>query len=169
MRELANARGFYPVYAVIPDSSAGGPSHFAPRQTSKGGGKGKGFAKGRSKGRGKGKSKGGRAPFRPLPRTMPTTPSATTSAPPTTTASPKPRSTTSGSTQQHGPRFKRCRSDLRAPKPASAANEESMVAMGAAEYDDEVLISEDPGQIGKGVGDSGATQLVMGEQTVVES
>ena len=47
MHELANARGFYPVYAVIPDSSAGGASHFAPWYSSKGGGKSKGFVKGR--------------------------------------------------------------------------------------------------------------------------
>ena len=101
MRELANARGFYPVVALASGHSlptaAPPPSQAAPRAA----GKGKGStaaargsaARGPPKGKGKGKSGAGRQPMRPKPAH----------------ADGSSKTSSSGSTQQHGPRFKRRR------------------------------------------------------------
>ena len=106
MNELSRARGFYPVVALLPQ---GGTAPIAAQAQRKGSGKGKskGSGKGKSKGGGKGRSPPGkgmpmrRPPWRP--------PAATSSASASAAAPPESRSTGSGATAQHGPRFKRMR------------------------------------------------------------
>ena len=112
MRELALSRGFYSVVVVdLNDNNFGGrgsgKSYGKSRSTDGGKGKGKSKGKGGSKSKGMGNGKG--AGRHPLPgarrfifgRRSPLESSSSTS----TTA----KSTTSGSTAQHGPRFKRDR------------------------------------------------------------
>ena len=113
MRELALSRGFYPVVAIDMNDNygKGGGKSYGKGRNSGGGGK----SKGKSKGKGGGKSKGkgsGKSFNQPLPgarrfvfgRKSPSEGGSTTS-----TTSTTARSTTSGSTSQHGPRFKRYR------------------------------------------------------------
>jgi hypothetical protein len=110
MRELALSRAFYPVVAVdLNDNNFGGrgsgKSYGKSRNT--GGGKGKGKSKGKggkSKGKGSGKGAGHLLPGARrfvFGRRSPSENNSSTS----TVA----RSTTSGSTAQHGPRLKRYR------------------------------------------------------------
>ena len=112
MNELARARGFYPVVALtlhghMPIGAQKGGSKGKGKM---GGGKGKG-KKGAGKGGGKAKGKrgtygrGGKSSFGPYPPSF----SASASAPSSPAAPAFAKSTTSGSTQQHGPRFKRMR------------------------------------------------------------
>ena len=108
MNELARSRGFYPVMAVPPElaqSYGGGGARSAPK------GKGKGKS---GKGKGKQKGKGGksRRPFRPAPKGFGKGGGQSF-----------PKRTTSGSTFQHGPRFKRLRND----KPAEGGSEANFV------------------------------------------
>ena len=104
MKEFAFSRGFYPVVAPGPECEKGG------YRSSKGDGKsGKGKGKSSSgKGKGKGKSKGGEnyIPFngRPMSGLRKSLMSSNSSS------GGSERSTLTGSTAQHGPRFKRYRS-----------------------------------------------------------
>ena len=91
MAEYAKSRGFYPVMAIPPEAT----SSFS-------GGGGKSYGKGKGKGK-RGKSKGKKGKVnRPFPKGSFGAGKGKQSPFP-------PRSTTSGSTQQHGPRFKRMR------------------------------------------------------------
>ena len=105
MRDLALSRGFYPIVAL-------GPEVGQQAYGRKGDGKGKG--KGKSKGgksKGKGKSKSftrtfqNRRPMSGLRRSNGTT-STSASSTTSTSSGSELRSTLSGSTAQHGPRFK---------------------------------------------------------------
>ena len=109
MRDLALSRGFYPIVALGPEVGQQGYGR-------KGDGKGKGKGKskgGKSKGKGKPKSYTrsfqNRRPMSGLRRSggahQPSTPSSAS----TTSSGAELRSTLSGSTAQHGPRFKRYR------------------------------------------------------------
>ena len=112
MRELALSRGFYSVVVVdLNDNnfSGRGSSKSYGKSRNTDGGKGKGKSKGKGGGKSKGMGNGKGAGRHPLPgarrfifgRRSPLESSSSTS----TTA----KSTTSGSTAQHGPRFKRDR------------------------------------------------------------
>ena len=91
MAEYAKSRGFYPLMAIPLEAT----SSFS-------GGGGKSFGKGKGKGK-RGKSKGKKGKVnRPFPKGLFGSGKGKQSSFP-----PKP--TTSGSTQQHGPRFKRMR------------------------------------------------------------
>ena len=107
MRELANARGFYPVVGLAP---GGGGKGFP--MAAKGGSGGKGRRKGKGKGKGRGKGNGkGRSPVRPRP----------------TAAHRDPRISGTGATPQHGPRFKRRRDGVPAAGPGVSTDEAMMV------------------------------------------
>ena len=111
MKELALSRGFYPVVALGPEVEKGGHRGF------KGDGgkgfKGKGKSNSKGKGKGKGKAPFRRAPFVRRPMSGLRKPYATSS---TSTTATSEKSTLSGSTQQHGPRFKRYRSQAQGIK-----------------------------------------------------
>ena len=168
MRELALSRGFYPVVAIGLDDHGHGGS-------SKGRGKSSG-GKGKSKGKGRGKSSGGKGKSsgkggHPLPGArrfvFGRRRAADTTSTPSTTATAK--STTSGSTAQHGPRFKRYR------LPANGIKEvPDEVSMVEDAYVNEVnqipidyKIHESINFVSQAVGwaimDSGATRTVCGE------
>ena len=101
MRELALSRGFYPIIALGPEAQNDKGKGFSR------GGKGKGKSKG---GKGKGKSKGGGG-FKKTPRSRRPA-SGLRRPPPSSTASGSSSTNTgfksilSGSTSQHGLRFK---------------------------------------------------------------
>ena len=161
-RELANARGFYPVAALaggrgLP-AAAPPASSPAPRGSSKGESRGRGSsaaargfaARGSSgaKGKGKGKSAAGRQPLRSKP----------------THTDGSPKTSSSGSTQQHGPRFKRRRPEEAAnivhDSDAQGEQEETVDDIYDADGEDALTT-----EAGKGITDSGATRPVMGEET----
>lgn len=163
MRDLALSRGFYPIVAL-------GPEVGQQAYGRKGDGKGKG--KGKSKGgksKGKGKSKSftrtfqNRRPMSGLRRSNGTT---STSASSTTSASSgsELRSTLSGSTAQHGPRFKRYRMQSSGVKEVP----EEQIAMVAEEVIcesnyamDECFFQESA--VGQAIVDSGASRTIVGE------
>ncbi len=106
MTELSRARGFYPVVAMLP---SGGILPISAQAQRKGAGAGR---KGKGKGKGKGKdsplfaAKG--SPVRRPPWQPATASSASPAASPTSGPfSFGPKTTTSGATGQHRPRFKR--------------------------------------------------------------
>ena len=156
MRDIALSRGFFPVVAMP-------PSDWSPSTRPMSGGKGKAKGKGRGKGKGKGKGgkgfeKGGfrrlafnRRPTAGLPREA-----AANMSPP---SSDLARSTGSGSTTNHGPRFKRYRLQDAGVKPAEDANMVEDVRM--ADLPEEILFSEVTA--GHAIMDSGATRSVVGE------
>ncbi|CAK0890714.1 unnamed protein product, partial [Prorocentrum cordatum] len=91
--EIAKSRGFCPIVAVAPDNN-----YQREARPARSPGKGKG------RGRGKGKGKGASQPRRDPPAfKLPKAPFVRTQA------APSAGSTGTGSTQQHGPRFKRFR------------------------------------------------------------
>jgi len=138
MRELATARGFYPVVALAAEADLPPARAQRAQPAGKGRGKGKCKASGADPGRAKGKGKGkgtGRQPYRPRP----------------THPDGSPKTTSSGSTQQHGPRFKR-------RKPEDAC----MVEVQEDDQIEEIMVAI---EAGKGIGDSGATRCVMGLST----
>ena len=151
MKELALARGFYPIVAIGPDYDSGRSHKGAGKGSSKGKGtssKGKG-----SKGKGKGK------PFFPR-RLMHGLRKPTTS---TSTGSSESRSTLSGSTSQHGPRFKRYRVQSQGVK--ELGGEEVTIA---EDQEAEECLQEEnyfatltPGHA---IVDSGATRTLVGEE-----
>ena len=154
MKEIALNRGFYPIVALGPEAMHG-----------KGRGEGRG-QKGRGKGKtSKGKGKGKSYPMRRSPTTRRPMSglrrqgggaSSTSSS----TASTEFRSTLSGSTASHGPRFKRYRLQSNGVKEVPEEN----VAM----VEEEVIHIEEcyymTNEIGKAIVDSGATRTIVGEE-----
>ncbi len=178
MRDLANARGFYPIVALADDQH---PRATAPRSRGKDGKKGKGRGKGKGKGaarpggtakgaaKGRGKGQGGRGhrlAYRPPGASVPR---------------PAPAGATfSGSAQQHGPRFKRVRAGggVRPVGPSTATTEDAdvceevlMVNVKKNEQHDETVTIIDTidhamlTEAGVGIEDSGCTTPVMGTLT----
>ena len=150
MRELALSRGFYPVVAIGMDDNGGAF-------------KGRGKASG-----GKGKSKGKGHPLPGARRyvlgRLRAGDSTSTSS---TTASAK--STTSGSTAQHGPRFKRYRHPANGIKEVpdevtmvedSFVNEVNQIPVDYSTHESINFVSQ---AVGWAIMDSGATRTVCGE------
>ena len=169
MTELSRARGFYPVVALMP---SGGTLAIGAQALRKGAGKCKGKGRGKGKGKGKGKDR----PFfgakgSPV-RRPPWQPAAAGSASPA--AAPAggpfsfgPKSTTSGATAQHGPRFKRMRAGGAWKENGEEGNmaEEVMSSTFAAEsatVDQEQALTVETGD---GIVDCGATKPAMGVGT----
>ena len=152
MRELALSRGFYPVVAIGPEADG--------RSQSKGKGNGKGSSKGKGKGKsfkGKGKGKGGgfrrtfdnRRPMSGLRR-----PTSSTNA-----NSSDVKSTLTGSTSSHGPRFKRFRVQSSGVK--EVPEEQVSMVEETATVDECYFSSLLPG---RAIVDSGATRTIVGEK-----
>ena len=172
MRELALSRGFYPVVAIDMNDNygKGGGKSYGKGRNSGGGGK----SKGKSKGKGGSKSKGkgsGKSFNQPLPGARRfvfgrKSPSEGGSISATSTTA---RSTTSGSTSQHGPRFKRYR--LPASGIKEVPDEANMVEepYGATPIPGECNQHEEINYVSQGAGwaiiDSGTTRTVYGEAT----
>ena len=164
MKELALSRGFYPVVALGPDFEKG--SQRSPKGEGKSG-KGKGKS-GFGKGKGKGKSKGGgnfmrRTPFNRRPMSgLRKSPMSSTS-----TTGGSERSTLTGSTAQHGPRFKRYRSQGQGVKevPEEVTMVEDIEEIG---HEEELKLDEHcffaAMEKGKVIVDSGATRTIVGEE-----
>ena len=165
MRDLALSRGFYPIVALGPEVGQQGYGR-------KGDGKGKGKGKhkgGKSKGKGKGKSYTrsfqNRRPMSGLRRSGGSTNSTTGSSPSNSSSGGDLRSTLSGSTAQHGPRFKRYR------MPSSGVKEvpEEQVAMVGEEWiwEQNYTIEEcffQESAAGQAIVDSGASRTIVGEE-----
>ena len=163
MRDLALSRGFYPIVAL-------GPEVGQQAYGRKGDGKGKG--KGKSKGgksKGKGKSKSftrtfqNRRPMSGLRRSNGTT-STSASSTTSTSSGSELRSTLSGSTAQHGPRFKRYRMQSSGVKEVP----EEQIAMVAEEVICESNYAMDErffqeSAVGQAIVDSGASRTIVGE------
>ena len=164
MRELALARGFYPVVALDMGGgyNNGGGSKGGHKGSSKtGGGKGKGKKSG-SKGHGKGFQPPGTRRYVYGARRGKGEPAGGSNYNDRTA----PKSTTSGSTAQHGPRFKRYR------LPASGIKEVPDDVQMVTEMDQVPItqsIQEEINAVDTAVGwaimDSGATRSVCGEAT----
>ena len=163
MKELALSRGFYPVVALGPDFERSG-SRF-PKGDGKGNkGKGKsGGGKGKSKGKGKGGGFMRRTPFNRRPMSGLRRPPSTT-----TSSSNGEKSTLSGSTAQHGPRFKRYRSQAsgikEVPEEVTMVEEELMLeSVTTYETVPEEQCFFTVSACGKAIVDSGATRTIVGE------
>ena len=163
MKELALSRAFYPVVALGPDFERGsGRPSKGDGKGSKGKGK-SGGGKGKSKGKGKG-SFMRRSPFNRRPMSGLRRPpfSFSTSS---TTASDK--STLSGSTAQHGPRFKRYRSQnagiKEIPEEVTMVEEQEIPETERIEQvtDEQCFFAVTTR--GKAIVDSGATRTIVGE------
>eukprot|EP00913_Durusdinium_trenchii_P014193 g13320.t1 len=161
MKELALSRGFYPVVALGPDFERSG-SRF-PKGEGKGGkDKGKsGGGKGKSKGKGKSGGFMRRTPFNRRPmsglRRPPNTSSNTSNA---------EKSTLTGSTAQHGPRFKRYRSQASGIKEVPeevTMVEEEVLKEDVVTYEHEEQCFFTASACGKAIVDSGATRTIVGE------
>ncbi|CAL1128360.1 unnamed protein product [Cladocopium goreaui] len=165
MRELALSRGFYPVVAIGMDDNGGA---FKGRGKASGG-------KGKSKGKGRGKSSGGKGKSagkgHPLPgarryvfgrrRAGESTSTASTTA--------SAKSTTSGSTSQHGPRFKRYRLPANGIKEVpdevtmvedNFVSEVNQIPVDYTTHESINFVSQ---AVGWAIMDSGATRTVCGE------
>ena len=169
MRDIALSRGFFPVVAMP-------PADWSPTARTSEKGKSKGKGRGKSKGKAKGKGKSGDKGFRHFafsrrPTSGLRRDAAANLARPSTDSS---RSTGSGSTAGHGPRFKRYRLQD-ATKPVEEANVvEEMYANNqgrqtVTEENVEVHQAENVffSETGPGYAilDSGATKSVIGELT----
>ncbi|CAK0898302.1 unnamed protein product, partial [Prorocentrum cordatum] len=144
--EIAKSRGFYPIVAVAPDNN------YREARPARAPGKGKGRGRGKGKGKGKGSSQPRRDPsafkFPKAPFTR---------SPPASSAG----SIGAGSTQQHGPRFKRfCRGGFSRPETESGNMVEDVETLEYANSTEEVFLLT----VGKGIGDGGATRPVMGDK-----
>ena len=165
MRELALSRGFYPVVAIGMDDNGGA---FKGRGKASGG-------KGKSKGKGRGKSSGGKGKSagkgHPLPGArryvFGRRRAGDTSSTSSTTATAK--STTSGSTAQHGPRFKRYRLPANGIKEVpdevsmvedNFISEVNQIPVDYATHESINFVSQ---AVGWAIMDSGATRTVCGE------
>ena len=157
MRELALSRGFYPVVAIGPETDGRGQGSKG-KGSSKGQSKGKGKGKS-AKGKGKGKSSGFRRTFdnrRPMSGLRrPTTSSSSNSS----TNTNDLRSTLSGSTGSHGPRFKRFRVQSSGVKEVPEEQVSMVEESGSVE---ECYFSAL--QPGRAIVDSGATRTIVGEK-----
>ena len=160
MKELALSRGFYPVVALGPEVEKGGHRGF------KGDGgkgfKGKGKSSSKGKGKGKGKAPFRRAPFVRRPMAGLRKPYASSS---TSTTATSEKSTLSGSTQQHGPQFKRYRSQAQGIK---TVPDEEVTMVEDEPVIEEVKMEEQcffmTTDKGKAIVDSGATRTIVGEE-----
>ena len=152
MKELALNRGFYPIVALGPDVIGGRGK--GDGRSSKGKGKGKGF-------KGKGKSKGPplrRTPMNRRPMSglrRPTSAASSSSG----ASAPDIKSTLSGSTASHGPRFKRYRMASNGVKEVP----EESISMVEEELKVEECLYSDSGA-GMAIIDSGATRTIAGEE-----
>ena len=179
MKEIALSRGFFPVVAVAPPEWQASSPHFGGKSGNKGRGKGKGKGGGRSKGSGKGGGKDGfrryafnRVPASGLRR------SAASNQAPSNNSGDQLKSTGSGSTSAHGPRFKRYRLQDAPSKPVDDANmvddiadlntrdvsdsAELEIHVSAINAAEEVYFNEvAPGHA---IVDSGATRTVVGDR-----
>ena len=175
MKEIALSRGFFPVVAVPPSDFGSdlGKSY------GKGKAKGKGRAKGKGKGKGKGGDKGGfrKFAFSRRPTSGLRRDAASNHAGPSSDFN---KSTGSGSTSAHGPRFKRYRLQDVASKPTEEANmvedvpdgdtvkdqvfggEACQIHINAGDHVENVFFNEV--QTGYAIMDSGATKNVIGEE-----
>ena len=159
MRELALARGFYPVVALDMGGSAGSGGKGGQKGSSKsGGGKGKGKKSGKGHGKsfqppgarryvyGARRGKGGQA------------------GTPSYNDQTAPKSTASGSTGQHGPRFKRYRlpaSGIKeVPDDVQMVTDMEQVPITKSIYEE---INAMDTAVGWAIMDSGATRSVCGE------
>eukprot|EP00434_Breviolum_minutum_P011884 symbB.v1.2.010485.t1/scaffold674.1/size176181/2 len=157
MRELALARGFYPVVALDMGGSAGSGGKGGQKGSSKsGGGKGKGKKSGKGHGKsfqpprryvyGARRGKGGQA------------------GTPSHNDQTAPKSTASGSTGQHGPRFKRYRlpaSGIKeVPDDVQMVTDMEQVPITQSIYEE---INAMDTAVGWAIMDSGATRSVCGE------
>ena len=156
MRELALARGFYPVVAL----DVGGGHN---EKGKKGGGKGKGKGKGGKNG---GASKGKGKNFTPPGAKRFVFGRRGQGRETTSTASTTARSTTSGSTSSHGPRFKRYR--LPASGVKEVPDEANMVEATEIDLDVHSKIKDEinynSAEAGWAIMDSGATRTVCGSR-----
>ena len=150
MRELALSRGFFPVVALGPDVEG------------KGGGKGKGKSSSKGKGKGKSSMKGkgkGKSGFR---RTFDNRRPMSGLRRPTSSSNSSNindiKSTLSGSTGQHGPRFKRFRVQSNGVK--EVPEEQVSMVEENATVDECYFAALLPGQA---IIDSGATRTIVGE------
>lgn len=154
MKEIALNRGFYPIVALGPEALGG-----------KGRGEGRGH-KGRGKGKStKGKGKGKSFPMRRTPATRrPMSglrrPSASTTSTASSSTGSEMRSTLSGSTASHGPRFKRYRLQSSGVKEVPEENV-AMVEEEVIHFDECYYMVND---VGMAIIDSRATRTIVGEE-----
>ena len=164
MRDLALSRGFYPVVALGPEAQMG---------SAKGrGGDGKAKGKGKSKGKGKGKGKSfRRSPMNRRPMSGLRRPgSGNGSSSSSTTGQSEARSTLTGSTASHGPRFKRYRVQSQGMKEVNEEQVTMVEEIAEKDVKEEVLqlgIQDDcyfvNVSVGKAIVDSGASRTIVGE------
>ena len=168
MKELALSRGFYPVVALGPEVEKN-TTYRSPKGEGKGG-KGKGKFGG-GKGKGKSKGKGGNSFMRRTPfNRRPMSGLRKTPFSPSSTGSTTDKSTLSGSTAQHGPRFKRYRSQASGIK--EVPEEITMVEENMEKVELDCSLREPEGEqcffatteAGKAIVDSGATRTIVGEE-----
>ena len=179
MKEIALARGFCPIVAV-PPSDFGGSDYGKSYGKGKSKGKGRAKGKGKGKGGGKGSDKGGfrKFAFSRRPTSGLRRDAASNNPLPSSDAM---RSTGSGSTSAHGPRFKRYRLQDAATKQADEANmveevpnsdtakdeskleEACQVNINAGNHAENVFFNEV--RPGFAIMDSGATKSVIGEES----
>ena len=170
MKELALARGFFPVVAMPPPDWRG-PAIFG-KSSSKGRGKGRGKSNGKGKGKGGEKGSFRRYAFnrRPASGIRKSAASNQVNGP-----SDAAKSTGSGSTANHGPRFKRYRlqdSGTKAVEDISMVEDHVNGQLEDAKNDLTVAIGENEEDIlfsdvapGQAIVDSGAAKSVVGSET----
>ena len=170
MRELALARGFYPVVALdMGDGNYKGSGKSYGRGRNNNGGRSKGKSKGKGGGKSKGKGSGSKGSH-PLPGAKRFVFGRRSNSESGSTASTTARSTTSGSTAQHGPRFKRYRlpaSGIKeVPDDANMVEDRSTeVTPVPGEFHQHEEINFTSQEVGWAIMDSGATRTVCGEAT----
>ena len=173
MRELALARGFYPVVAL--DMGEGNNNRGSGKAYGKGrkgssGGRAKSKSKGKGGGKNKGKGSGGKS-SQPLPGARRFVFGRRSNSDSGSTASTTAKSTTSGSTAQHGPRFKRYRlptSEIKeVPDDANMVedNVPTEITPVPGDFHQHEQIHFISHEVGWAIMDSGATRTVCGEAT----
>ena len=150
MRELALARRFYPVMAIGPEFGRGGR------------GKGDGRPKGKGKGKPKGKGPSSSTPMRrtPFNRRIMSALRRPTNAGGGSQSSNETKSTLSGSTSSHGPRFKRYRVQANGVKEAPEEQVTMVEETEQFNLDECYFVALNPGLA---IVDSGATRTIVGE------
>ena len=155
MRDLALARGFYPVVALGPEAEKG--------NRGKGDGRAKGGkGKGKRKGKGKGKNSGQRRQMPYTRRPMSGLRRSPNSNASSSTGPSEARSTLTGSTANHGPRFKRYRVQSQGMKEVP----EEQVSMVEEQLVWDASLEEcyfSTLETGQAIVDSGATRTIVGE------
>ncbi|CAL1126962.1 unnamed protein product [Cladocopium goreaui] len=170
MRELALARGFYPVVALdMGDGNYKGSGKSYGKGRNNHGGRSKGKSKGKGGGKSKGKGSGSKGSH-PLPGAKRFVFGRRSNSESGLTVSTTARSTTSGSTAQHGPRFKRYRlpaSGIKeVPDDANMVEDRSTeVTYVPGEFHQYEEINITSQEVGWTIMDSGVTRTVCGEAT----